>query len=78
MLSTWSWTTLAVMLREAVRGRVRVRVLRGRALLVMLLVHDTRGSRMLEVLGRWRTLLAMMRMVLLENRKRVSKRVPLN
>lgn len=55
-----------VCLRKRVLRRVRALVLLRRwvCLGLMLLVNDTRGSRVLQVLGRRRTLLLVLRMML--------------
>jgi hypothetical protein len=66
MLSTRAWSALSV-LRETVRCRVWIRVLRLRRrslLLMVLLMYNARGSRLLKMMRRWRTLLRVMRMML--------------
>jgi hypothetical protein len=65
MLSTRTWSALSV-LRETVRCRVWIRVLRlrGRSLLLMvLLMYNARGSRLLKMMRRWRTLLRVVGMM---------------
>jgi hypothetical protein len=60
---------LLITLRKRVRRRVRALVLGRRrvGLRVMLLVNDTRGSRVVQVLGSRRTLLLVVGMMRLEN-----------
>jgi PAS domain-containing protein len=67
MLSTRTWSALSV-LRETVRCRVWIRVLRlrGRSLLLMvLLMYNARGSRLLKMMRRWRTLLRVVGMMVI-------------
>jgi hypothetical protein len=67
MLSTRAWSALSV-LRETVRCRVWIRVLRLRRrslLLMVLLMYNARGSRLLKVMRRWRTLLRVVGMMVI-------------
>jgi hypothetical protein len=64
MLSTRAWSALSV-LRKTVRCRVWIRVLRlrRRSLLLMVLMYNARGSRLLKMMRRWRTLLRVVGMM---------------
>jgi hypothetical protein len=70
LLGVWSvgaWRALRV-LREAVLGRIRIRVLRlwrGLLMLLMLLMDDARGSRLLQMVRGRRPLLRVVGMVVI-------------